>query len=257
MLTKILISCALSICAIACGADETPSPLVGDKQEHKVEKLEPPTTPSALPPPQQALPVVDVHKRNFLSANVFGYYDWSHTIPVNGTVSANSASESFSGNYDVNTVPGIGISAEWLAELNEDFKAGLEFGYAYNFNRTITGVTVSTGGISTHADVISDNIIGTSLIFLNGKYSYKIFYLLAGINYPFITVQGPLSVTDQVGYQFGLGISIGDHWSVEGEYRTLNASGSADVILSGKQYTETFNNLSITSVVTALRYSFK
>lgn len=216
-------------------------------------------TPSPTPIPTQAgvQPPSDSHKKSILSANVFAYYDWARSLSASGTISSGQNSDSFSANEDINAVPGIGISGEWLNQINDNFNAGVEFGFAYNLNRTITGVTDNVGQLSVHSDVNSNNTLGTSLIFFNGKFAYNAFYIFGGTNYPFLTLQGPGSVTPTVGYQFGAGVSIDDHWGVEAEYRVLNASGSASLTVSGREVTETVNLFSLSSLITSLRYSFR
>lgn len=187
--------------------------------------------------------------------SVFVAYDFSNQITASGSASVGPVTQSFGVTENISPIGGVGVSGEWNQDINEMASYGFELSFQKMFNRTASGATVNISGATVSSN--AQATITESLAELNAKYYYGHFFVSGGVNYPFLGTNGPGTLQSYFGYQAGLGATVNKNWSAGLEYRTISASGSADVIESGKAIHEDLSSYTLSGVAATIKFSFR
>lgn len=134
-----------------------------------------------------------------------------------GNVTISTDSNSYKFVLDYGNSQGLEFDIRKLPKNNWGFTGNL----SYNFERSVTFLTISYSGGSIASDVSSPSKIQITELSANAAYRWDSFYLPIGINYSMVKFipasgfSGSFSANGGIGWQAGLGFYTSDNFALE------------------------------------------
>lgn len=183
-------------------------------------------------------------KADLKGLSLYVSYDTNDSMQFSG----NTQNQNYSGHF--NGEKAIGFGAEYLF-YQLDNGVNFSVGGSYEMNRVQSSLrsNLQSGAFQNKPEIQFWTMYGQARAFLTSRFGV---YGGANYNIPQVKNVPGGSWKGKLGYQFGASFLVNPKFAVDGEYRTLNMSGSS----SENNITTTYDNIQNQGLVFRGRYMF-